>query len=168
VDDHEAVEIGGEFGRGGGDGLDVEGRAHFSQHRPLGGGALGAGVEASGHLQAGDEAQRGLVGVGEFGDELGDLVFEEAFVAGVEDGDDLTAVEGVGRDEAEIEALGLRDGLGLDAVGDGVVLFFAEGFGVDDGEVDLAVGVGLDGLEEFGDALPNDSSWGMPRARSLE
>ena len=74
-------------------------------------------------------------------DHLGEVVFQEALALGLEERDQLLVVGGVGGDQAEIDLLAaLIDGYALQALGDRAVLLRREGLGIEDLQIDLAVG----------------------------
>jgi hypothetical protein len=172
VDDHEDVDVAGDFDDCGG--VQLADRVElfdFVEHLPLADGLGLAGAEVGAgsafELERGDVGDDGLLGCGEGGDEAADVVFEEAVFGGVEDRDDFAAVDGVGADEAQEEVLARGEGNAAEAAFDGAVFGVGVGLGVDDVEFDFAsrgvavllehfldaLGVGLDVGEALGEFL---------------
>ena len=99
-----------------------------------------------------------LLREGEAVDQLGQIVFEEALALGLEERDDLLVVGRVGGGEAEIDLLAaLVERHALEPEGDGAILGRRERLGIEDLQLDLAVGRGRVFLEHLAHALRIDA-----------
>ena len=125
------------------DRLQLEDRAQLRHDRPLLWPPPAEGQQRRDvlvHLVRGDQADLRLPRLAQIVDQPRQVVFEEGFLAALEEGDHLAVVDRVGADQAEVEVLVDRDRDRAEAVADRVVLLVGEGLGIDHLEPDLALG----------------------------
>ncbi len=132
------------------EGLDVEQLTHLFQNHPRRRRLPRHHVEAAGHGQPGQHTDYRQLGLGQGLHQAAQLVLQVLLLIQSEERNHLGVVQRIGAGQAEVDGITTllqRDA--LQAEFGGLVLVFGERFGVDDVQANLAVRLGLVGLEHL-------------------